>query len=202
MTSGNAPPRVANCLRCNTPLEQPKHGGRPRKYCGKAACRKAASRVSLKAETARQEQARQDGLRKQWLHYGYPEKLRSKLEDILLLYGTDAAEQAGDLLHEFIAQIEEELPGFVRLAYNEIIKADQLNDICDRLASNMDENAQQIALLRQQMDMFGQAIQKMHSSYRTILAEKLVEKFGPRPGLPPGKGKSASTTKKGRTIST
>ncbi len=57
------------CLHCQTPIEQPKHGGRPRKYCKRAACRKAESRAQNLAVIRKAEQEQRDALEKTWLQF-------------------------------------------------------------------------------------------------------------------------------------
>src|SRR5439155_11933443 len=88
---------VTNCLHCGDPIEQPKHGGRPRRYCDKPACRKAGSRVAQKLAAERDELLQRDNLRLLWQRL-YDSNTSVILEEILATYGTNAATLATEAL--------------------------------------------------------------------------------------------------------
>lgn len=83
---------ITHCLHCGTPIEQPPHGGRPRRFCDKAACRKAASRQAKEEAKMQQNKLREETLREHW--QSYKPATKNTLEEILRTYGLEAAEKA------------------------------------------------------------------------------------------------------------
>ncbi len=99
---GTTPP-ATNCPHCNTAIEQPKHGGRPRKYCSKAACRKAESRAAQKAKLLESEQEQRNELARIWEQFD--DLTREHLDTIALSGGLKAARRATEaLLHVLASQ--------------------------------------------------------------------------------------------------
>ncbi len=98
------------CLHCQTPIEQPKHGGRPRKYCKKAACRKAESRAQKLAVIRKAEQEQREVLEKTWLRFDSEtqEYLRTLIEEEGLAAACRATDVFMHLLTKEKQQREEE----------------------------------------------------------------------------------------------
>lgn len=89
---------VAHCLHCGDPIQQPRHGGRPRRYCDKPACRKAGSRLTRKLEEERADAQQREYLRLLWQRL-YDPTASSVLEEILTTSGTNVATLATEALN-------------------------------------------------------------------------------------------------------